>query len=47
MILVTGANGFVGKALIDHLKILDFKVKGSQRALTSCGKEEDFVQIFV
>lgn len=45
MILVTGANGFVGKALIDHLKLLGFKVKGSQRALSSCRKEDEFVQI--
>ena len=30
MILVTGANGFVGKALIKQLKLLDYQVRGSR-----------------
>lgn len=45
MILVTGANGFVGKALIDHLKLLDYKVRGSLRFHSSYSKEEEFVQV--
>jgi nucleoside-diphosphate-sugar epimerase len=45
MILVTGSNGFVGKALIAHLKLLGCEVRGSLRAYSSQGNEEEFVQV--
>ena len=45
MILVTGANGFVGKALINQLKLLDYQVRGSMRSQLSYGKHEEFVQV--
>lgn len=32
-VLVTGANGFVGKALCDHLRQLDFEVIGAVRGM--------------
>lgn len=45
MILVTGANGFVGKALINHLKILDYQVRGSLRSQSPYAKHEEFVRV--
>ena len=45
MILVTGANGFVGKALINHAKALGYKLRGTLRALPIAGTHEDFVQV--
>ena len=45
MILVTGANGFVGRSLIEHATCLGYKVKGTVRASTSGRKQAEFFEV--
>ena len=40
-VLVTGANGFVGKHLCDFLRVRNYRVRSAVRALASAGSPED------
>lgn len=45
MILVTGANGFVGRALVEYATSLGYKVKGTVRTCTSDSKQAEFFEV--
>ena len=45
MILVTGANGFIGRALIEQLILLGYKVKGTVRTLSLASKKIELFQV--
>lgn len=45
MILVTGANGFIGKALIEYAKSFGHEVRGTVRTLSLASKQSELVYV--